>query len=158
MTTYMKRWLISGLFLITSLIVLAACGDSGSQTSTNASSQNSASTGSQNSTAKDVHIVMTDMKIESDVTTFTHGVPYHFIVENKGSMQHEFEIANKVAPDATEQQVDAASLKEIQRLDPGNTQTLDFTFADAAPAGKLEFECGMAGHYTQGMHMDITVA
>ncbi len=145
----MKHWLISGLFLIASLIVLVACGDSGSQTS--------ASTSSQNSAAKDVHIVMTEMKIESDVTTFTHGVPYHFIIENKGNMQHEFEIANKVAADATEQQHDAASLKELQRLDPGKTQTLDYTFANAAPAGKLELECGMAGHYTQGMHIDITV-
>ena len=157
MTTYMKRWLISGLFLIASLIVLAACGDSGSQTSTNTGSQTSTSASSQNTTAKEVHIVMTEMKIESDVTTFTHGIPYHFIIENKGSMQHEFEIAKKVAADATEQQHDAASLKELQRLDPGKTQTLDYTFADAAPAGKLELECGMAGHYTQGMHIDITV-
>ena len=166
MTTYMKRWLISGLFLIASLVALAACGESSPQTSTNtspqtsanSSSQTSANSSAQSSTAKDVHIVMTEMKIESDVTTFTHGVPYHFIIENKGSMQHEFEIAKKVAADATEQQHDAASLKELQRLDPGKTQTLDYTFADAAPAGKLELECGMVGHYTQGMHMDITVA
>jgi uncharacterized cupredoxin-like copper-binding protein len=158
MTTSMKRWLALGLFLTTSLIVLTACGDSGSQTSTSTSSQSSTSTSSQNSAAKDVHIVMTEMKIESDVTTFTHGVSYHFIIENKGNMQHEFEIANKVAADATEQQHDAASLKELQRLDPGKTQTLDYTFANAATAGKLELECGMAGHYMQGMHMDITVA
>src|SRR5947199_4365523 len=85
----MKRWLISGLFLIASLIALAACGDSGSQPSTSTSSQTPTSTSSQTptstnsqtptstslrtSTAKDVHIVMTEMKIESDVTTFTHG-------------------------------------------------------------------------------------
>ena len=154
----MKRWLISGLLLIISLTVLAACGsDSQTPTTSNSQTPTPTSSSSEKPAAKDVHIVMTEMKIESDVTTFTHGVPYHFIVVNKGSMQHEFEIANKIAPDATEQQHDAASIKELQRLDPSKTQTLDFTFPNAAPAGKLELECGMAGHYTQGMHIDITV-
>ncbi len=146
----MKRSLIFCLSLVLGLIILTACGSE---------SQSSSSQGSNttNTSAKEVHIVMSEMKIESDVTTFTHGVPYHFIVVNKGAVQHEFEIANKVAPDATEQQHDAASLKELQRLDPGKTQTLDYTFANAASAGKVELECGMVGHYTAGMHMDITV-
>jgi uncharacterized cupredoxin-like copper-binding protein len=147
----MKRWLIFGLFLIVSLAVLTACGGSESPSS------NNQGTGSQNSANKDVHIVMTEMKIESDMTTFTHGVAYHFIIENRGSVQHEFEIAKKVAPDATEAQHDAVSLKELQRLDPGKTQTLDYTFTDAAPAGTLEFECGIIDHYKAGMHIDITV-
>ena len=130
----MKRWLILAVGLLIWGIALTACGSESQGTS------------SQSSGANDVHIVMTEMKIESDVTTFTHGVNYHFIIENKGAIQHEFEIAKKVGANATEQQHDAASLKELQRLDPGKTQTLDYTFAEAAPAGTLELECGMAGH------------
>ena len=140
-------------------MALTACGSDSQGSSSQGGNQGASSQGStpQRSGANDVHIVMTEMKIESDVTTFTHGVNYHFIIENKGAIQHEFEIAKKVGANATEQQHDAASLKELQRLDPGKTQTLDYTFAEVSPAGTLELECGMAGHYDAGMHIDIVV-
>jgi uncharacterized cupredoxin-like copper-binding protein len=151
----MKRWLILVVGLLIWGITLTACGnESQAPSSSGTSSSNSSS---QSSGANDVHIVMTEMKIESDVTTFTHGVPYHFIIENKGAIQHEFEIAKKVAPNATEAEHDAVSLKELARLDAGKTQTLDYTFAEAAPAGTLELECGIIDHYMAGMHIDIVV-
>ena len=140
-------------------MALTACGSDSPGSSSQGGNQGASSLGSttQSSGANDVHIVMTEMKIESDKTTFTHGVPYHFIIENKGTIEHEFEIAKKLGPDASEQQHDAASLKELQRLAAGGTQTLDYTFADVAPAGTLEFECGIPDHYKAGMHMDIVV-
>ena len=146
----MKRWLTLAVGLLLWSIALTACGSESQSPSPQGSP--SASTG-----ATEVHIVMTEMKIESDMTTFTHGQPYHFIIDNKGTIQHEFEIATKLGPDATEQEHDAASLKELQRLDPGKTQTLDYTFGKAYPAGTLEFECGIPDHYKAGMHMDVVV-
>ncbi len=156
----MKRWLILVVGLLIWGIALAACGSDSQGTSSSGSSSSgtsSSNTGSQSSGTNDVHIVMTEMKIDSDVKTFTHGVSYHFIIENKGTIQHEFEIAKKVAADATEAQHDAVSLKELARLDAGKTQTLDYTFAEAAPAGTLELECGIIDHYMAGMHVDIVV-
>jgi uncharacterized cupredoxin-like copper-binding protein len=155
----MKRWLILVVCLLVWSIALAACGSESQSSSSQGANQSGSSQGSppQSSGANEVHIVMTEMKIESDVTTFTHGVPYHFIIENKGAIEHEFEIAKKVAPNATEAEHDAVSLKELQRLGPGKTQTLDYTFADPAPAGTLEFECGIIDHYMAGMHIDIVV-
>ncbi len=151
----MKRWLILLMGLLMWGMALTACG-SDSQ-ATNSSNSGSQSASSQSSGTHDVHIVMTEMKIESDMTTFTHGQSYHFIIVNNGAVPHEFEIAKKVAANATEAQHDAVSLKELQRLDPGKTQTLDYTFAEAAPAGTLEMECGIIDHYMAGMHVDIVV-
>src|SRR5689334_2278827 len=114
----MKRWLILVVGLLIWGIALTACG-SDSQGTNSASSNSSGSsssgtsssnTSSQSSGAHDVHIVMAEMKIESDVTTFTHGVLYHFIIVNKGNMQHEFEIAKKQPLDATEEQMDSGRL------------------------------------------------
>src|SRR5437867_4041345 len=140
----MKRWLIFGLFLIVSLAVLTACGSESPSSTTQAS---------QNSAAKEVHIVMAEMTIQSDVTTFTQGVPYHFIIVNKGNMQHEFEIAKKQPLNATEAQMDSGRLAELERLDPGKTGTLDYTFTSAYPAGTLRLVCGMPGHYSAGQYI-----
>ena len=114
----MKRWLTLAVVLLVWSLVLAACGSE----SQNPSSQSSppASTG-----ATEVHIVMTEMKIESDMTTFTQGQPYHFIIQNKGNAAHEFVITKVIKGNATEQERDAASLKDMDNINPGQTQTLD---------------------------------
>jgi len=145
----MNRWLMLVISLLLAGLALTACGDSTSPSTSAGSGGN------------DVHITLgspsAEMTITSDVTTFAKGKTYHFIVVNNGKMQHEFEIAKKVHANATEAEHDAASLKELQRIDPGKTQTLDYTFTDAYPAGTLEFECGMPGHYDKGQHTDVTV-
>jgi uncharacterized cupredoxin-like copper-binding protein len=146
----MKRWLIFGFSLIVSLVMLTACGSK---------TQDFALQGfsSQNPAAQDVHITMTEMKIQSDVTTFTHGVPYHFIIVNKGNIDHELEIAKKQPLNATEAQLDSGRLAELQRLGPGQTGALDYTFTQAYPAGTMQLVCGMPGHYSTGMFTDITI-
>jgi uncharacterized cupredoxin-like copper-binding protein len=146
----MKRWLIFGLFLIVGLAMLTACG-------AEASGSTSQGSNSQNPGAKEVHIVMAEMKIETDMTTFKQGVPYHFIIVNKGSMQHEFEIAKKQPLNATEEQMDSGRLAELPRLDAGQTGTLDYTFTSAYPAGTMRLVCGMPGHYSAGQYTDIVV-
>lgn len=146
----MKRWLILGLSLMISLVMLTACGSR---------PQGFALQGfnSQAPAPQDVHVTMIEMKIQPDVTTFTHGVPYHFIIVNKGTLQHEFEIAKTQPLNATEAQLDSGRLAELQRLNPGQTGTLDYTFTQAYPAGTLRLVCGMPGHYSAGQFVDITV-
>lgn len=151
----MKRWLILVVGLLIWGIALTACGNESQTTSSSDSSSSNSS--SQSSGAHDVHIVMAEMKIESDVTTFTHGVPYHFIIVNKGNMQHEFEIAKNQPLNATEEQMDSGRLAELARLDAGQTGTLDYTFTSAYPAGTMRLVCGMPGHYSAGQYTDIVV-
>jgi uncharacterized cupredoxin-like copper-binding protein len=139
-----KPWLMLAVVFLVGCFALAACGDSG------------ASAGPAG--AKDVHITMAEMTIQSDVSTFTKGTPYHFIIENKGSMQHEFEIAKKQPPNATEAQMDSGRLAELERLDPGKTGTLDYTFTSSYAAGEMRLVCGMPGHYSAGQFLDITVS
>ena len=152
----MKRWLILVVGLLIWGVALTACGNEPQATSSSGSGSSNSS--SQSSGAHDVHIVMAEMKIESDVTTFTHGVLYHFIIVNKGNMQHEFEIAKKQPLDATEEQMDSGRLAELERLDPGKTGTLDYTFTDTYAAGVMRLVCGMPGHYSAGQFLDITVS
>ncbi len=56
-------------------------------------------------------------------------------------------------------QLDEMALATVEEddLHPGQTQTLDFTFAKAYPAGTLEFACHLPGHYELGMELPITV-
>lgn len=137
-----KRWLMLTVVFLIGCFSLAACGES-------------TPAGPAGST--DVHIVMQEMTIQSDVMTFKQGVPYHFIIENKGSMQHEFEIAKKQPLDATEAQMDSGRLAELERLDPGKTGTLDYTFTQTYTAGEMRLVCGMPGHYSTGQFLDIIV-
>lgn len=157
----LRRWPAGTLLLALVLLlgVLSACGGStsGSSGSTTASPQSSSqSSSSQQSQLSQVHVTLTEMHIDSDVTTFTHGVRYHFLIHNAGQVVHEFTIS-KVIKNGSEKDRDAASLQDMDQTEPGQTQTLDFTFPSAGPAGTLEFECSYPGHYEMGMHTPIVV-
>ena len=123
--------------------VLAACGGGGA-----------ASGG-----ATQVQVTLTDFKIDSSLTTFSTGVPYHFVVTNKGAVAHEFVIMPpEQAAQSSEAQLPSTALAGIAGKDlaAGATKTLDYTFTQA-PAGGLEFACHLPGHYEAGMHTPITV-
>src|SRR2546429_6085256 len=143
----MRRYFLLGLFLLLGSMTLAACGSE--------SSVNSVNSGAPGGNA--VHITLSEMKVESDVSTFTKGTPYHFIVENKGNIPYEFTITKTRQGNENEKALDARSLKDLDNIDAGQKQEFDFTFPAAAPAGTLEFECAYPGHYEQGMHMGIVV-
>lgn len=107
---------------------------------------------------------LTDYAIESSQTSFEVGVPYHFVVTNKGATNHEI----MIMPPFTEEQMSmnmymeemdkmALVMIEEDELEPGKTMTLDYTFTEPAPAGTLEFACHSTGHYEQGMMLPITV-
>jgi len=135
--------LITTVILATSLL-LSACGPSKNPD------------GSVN-----VEVTLTDFKIESTLNKFEVGVPYHFIITNEGQVNHELMIMEPMMPgmDMSMEEMDAMALAYIEEdeLPPGATQTLDYTFTEPAPAGTLELDCHIEGHYEAGMLLPITV-
>jgi uncharacterized cupredoxin-like copper-binding protein len=106
-----------------------------------------------------VNVTLTEFKITSSVQTFHVGVPYHFVVTNNGTVEHEFYIMPPESAQITQDQVKQDALAGIPpaQLQPEQTATLDYTFTKAAPSGTLEFACHLPGHYDAGMHFPITV-
>jgi uncharacterized cupredoxin-like copper-binding protein len=98
----------------------------------------------------EVQITLTEFKIESSVTDFTVGTPYHFIITNKGTLAHDWMIMPRGGQD------EAAALVKVEDTDlqPNQMATRDFTFTQP---GDLEFACHVQGHYEAGMHTPITV-
>lgn len=126
--------------LITGTFLLAACGQR----------------------ATEVKITLKEFGIQSSMTDFQAGVPYHFVITNDGIVNHEFMIMppmteNMMGMDMQELDQMALAMVEEDELTPGTTKSLDFTFAEPAPAGTLEFACHTPDHYEQGMKLPITV-
>lgn len=106
-----------------------------------------------------VQVTLTDFKIDSSLTTFSVGVPYHFVITNKGSVAHELVIMPPASDPATMEASRKMALVTVtqQDLPSGGSKTVDYTFATAAPDGTLEFACHVTGHYEAGMHAPIVV-
>ncbi len=137
-----KAALLASILL--AAIGLAACGGSAS--------------GAANKPV-DVTVTLTEFKIDSSLTDFKVGVPYHFIVTNNGTVAHEFRIMPPASGTITQDEAQQTTLASISSTDlaPGATKTLDYTFKQAAAAGALELACHTPGHYVAGMHLGITV-
>ena len=107
----------------------------------------------------EVQVTLTEFKIDSSLTSFKVGVPYHFIVSNNGSVPHEFNIMPPESGQLTTDQVQKMALARIDQsgLDAGATGTLDYTFTQEYPQGTLELTCHLPGHYEAGMHVPIIV-
>lgn len=107
-----------------------------------------------------VKVTADDFSFQSSLTTFKVGVPYHFEVTNNGTVEHEFMLVKPIAAGNMEmEEMDDMALAHIEEddLQPGNTQSFDYTFTEPAPAGQLEFACHLPGHYEAGMKLPITV-
>jgi uncharacterized cupredoxin-like copper-binding protein len=107
-----------------------------------------------------VTITADDFSFKSSLTTFTVGVPYHFVVTNNGKVPHEIMLVQPIEAGKMDMEaMDQMALAHIEEddLQPGTTQSFDYTFTEAAPAGQLEFSCHIPGHYEAGMKLPITV-
>lgn len=131
--------------LIAAGLLLTACGGGGQK-------------------KNEVKVTLTEFGIESSITEFQVGVPYHFVVTNVGQVNHEIMIMPPLTEDQmgmgmNMQEIDKMALVMIEedKLTPGKTATMDYTFSEAAPAGTLEFACHTPGHYENGMKLPITV-
>lgn len=106
----------------------------------------------------EVNVTLIEFAIFSSVKVFHVGIPYHFVVANRGHDIHEFMImADK--PDGTPlpaAQQYKSMLIEVEPIMPGTTQTVNYTFSPSA-AGRYEIACQMRGHYKAGMRLPIVV-
>ena len=145
----MRRLTITAIIGLT--LVLAACsgGDTGS------------STGNASDSTRTVTATMSDdMAIQLSETDFTAGQAVRFEITNEGSVRHEFYLG-----DAEAQEHHAAEMAEMGGMghdepngvavDPGATETLEYTFAEA---GEILAGCHEPGHYESGMVASMTVA
>jgi len=114
--------------------------------------------------AKTVNITLTEFGIESSLTSFDVGVPYHFVVTNKGAVEHEIMLMAPLTEEQMSMNMDMEEMDkmalahvEADELQPGDTANFDYTFTKPAPAGTLEFSCHIKGHYENGMKLPITV-
>ena len=106
-----------------------------------------------------VQITLADNTITSTLTSFKVGVPYTFIIQNKGRHEHNFNIAPPV--EGADGYADALS-KALLAVDetqitPGGSTGANFTFPSSAAGAKLEFNCLIRRHYEDGMRLAITV-
>jgi uncharacterized cupredoxin-like copper-binding protein len=140
MSKIIKGSKLAWLLLLALSLTLAACssGSGGSQT---------------------VTITLSEMKVDLSQNTFTSGVAYHFVVNNKGTMTHELLLMGPTTDQAsvTAQRQAALVTLTTSDLPAGGAKSFDYTFTKAAPAGTLEFACHLPGHYEAGMHTSITV-
>jgi uncharacterized cupredoxin-like copper-binding protein len=137
-----SKWRAVIPLLLLAAMVLSACGGSSGTPS-----------------PVKVTVTLTEFKITSSLDTFQVNVPYHFVVTNQGSVEHEFYIMPPESAQISQDQVKQDALAGIPaaQLQPGQTATLDYTFTKAAPPGTLEFACHLPGHFEAGMHLAITV-
>ena len=109
----------------------------------------------------DVRITLSEFKIVSSRTSFEVGVPYHFIVTNKGDIAHEIMLMKPMMTPAgmDMEEMDKMALANIETddLPVGGKASFDFTFVEPATSSELEFACHIAGHYEAGMNLPITV-
>ncbi|MCJ7753836.1 MAG: hypothetical protein MUP13_04680 [Thermoanaerobaculales bacterium] len=107
-----------------------------------------------------IKVTASDMKIESNYTTFKVGVPYHFEVTNEGAVPHEVMLIQPIEPGTmTMTQMDplARGMAEEEDLGAGATVSFDYTFTTDDLASPLELACHVEGHYEAGMVLPITV-
>ena len=121
-------------------------------------------TGCGRAKATEVKITLKEFGIESSMTDFQTGIPYHFVVTNEGAAEHEIMIMPPVTTDSmgmamNMEELDKMALAMINASDlpAGATASFDYTFTKSAPSGSLEFACHTPGHYEMGMKLPITV-
>jgi uncharacterized cupredoxin-like copper-binding protein len=106
-----------------------------------------------------VDVTLADNTINASTTTFKVGVPYTFVITNTGRHAHNFNINPPVSvAGSLEEALNKALLAVPQeKLAPGQSTTVSFTFPDSAAGQLLEFSCLIRQHYEDGMKVDITV-
>lgn len=100
-----------------------------------------------------------EMLLKGDDMTFKKGETIHFIIENKGELEHEF-VLDTVENNA-EHKIEMAKMDMEHddpnriRLDAGATGEVIWTFSND---GTFEAACLIPGHYESGMFREVTVS
>lgn len=107
----------------------------------------------------EVNITLHDNTIESSLTLFQTGQPYIFVITNKGSHAHNFNIAQPISVAGSLEAALQTALLAVPKnqLGSGAQVTVQYTFPDTAASTQLEFSCLIPRHYEDGMKLPITV-
>jgi uncharacterized cupredoxin-like copper-binding protein len=158
------------LLVVVALLVVACLGRATFLTTPGAAPAHSTATAAQDTIQFDtiketavpgsveVRVTLADFTIVSSITNFRVGVPYYFVVANRGPSVHEFMIM-PVKPDGSPLPTDAQyqdRLIEIEQIAPGATLTINYLFSPVT-VGRYEIACLMRGHYAAGMKLPIAV-
>lgn len=150
------------LVLVLALLIVACTGTSIATHSTPTPTQNTTPTAIIEQTAVsgsvEVQVTLVEFRITSSVTVFHAGVPYHFVVTNRGHDTHEFMIMPD-KPDGSPLPQDEqykGMLMELEPIMPGTTWSTNYTFKPAATS-RYEFACQMGRHYQAGMRLPVVV-
>lgn len=145
----MSRIKLLILVSVTTVLLLVACGgNAGNQPASNS--------------PVTVDVTLNEFSIESSVTDFKPGVPYHFVVKNAGQIPHELMIlpvADSMGmSNMNMQEKDKLALLAIpqEKLPSGATVEMDYTFSNV-PQGNIELVCMLPGHYESGMRRAISM-
>src|SRR5258708_35995697 len=105
-----------------------------------------------------VNVTLVEFTITSSVKTFHAGIPYYFVIANRGHVVHEFTILPDKL-DGTPLPVASQyenKIIEIEQIAPGTTMTVNLTFSPSI-VGRYEIACMMRGHYLAGMRLPIVI-
>ncbi len=107
----------------------------------------------------EIIITLADNTITTSQTAFQAGVSYTFVITNNGHRLHNFNIN---PPMSVAGSLDAALSQALlvvtkDKIEPGQTYRVDFTFPASAVGQQLEFSCLIQRHYDDGMVVAITV-
>ena len=149
----MKYPFVIGFSLITLILILAACVSS--TTSSSSQPGQTAPPGAQT-----VHVTLSDARVDSSLTTFTAGMPYHFVVTNTGPVAHQFVILpmGMGMEHMSSDEMHHAALYMYDSVAPGETRMFDYTFASSTAGQSLAFVCGTQGQYAAGMQLPFMVS
>ena len=127
----MTRQTVHKLFLAVLILTLSACAGAATPKA-----------------PVEVQVTLTEFKFDSSLTTFSVGTPYHFVLNDKGTLAHDW----MIMPQGETDENKALVKVEDTDLQPGATVTKDFTFTQP---GNYEFACHVKGHYEAGMVLKI---
>jgi hypothetical protein len=94
-----------------------------------------------------VHVTVTDQQVTANMATFTVGQPYQFVVVNNGHASYQVLVAPMGVDYGHMSQTERqhAALYTSKQVAPGQTITIQYTFAASAAGQRLGF-----GSYPQG--------
>ncbi len=148
----MKYHCVLVFFLVPFRPILAACGSS----KTSSSSKPGQTTPPVSQT---VQVTLSDTGVDSSLTTFTAGMPYHFVVTNTGQVSHQFLMIpmGMGMEHISADEMRHAALYIYDSVARDETRAFDNTIAKPYAGQSLAIVCGTQGHYAAGMQLPFMV-
>jgi uncharacterized cupredoxin-like copper-binding protein len=112
------------------------------------------------SEAREIRIVMSDLKYSPEQITVKPGERVRFVLVNQGAMEHEIVIGDQAKQDEAEAEMAKGTHHTSNKpgektVAAGKTERMEFTFPNQP--GSLLYGCHIPGHWTAGMKGTVTI-